>query len=116
MPSIHQVGNELTPSSRIYALGVVNQQPSSRTGYLKRNIQSLDFVRNAKIRPLENNRKLRKEVTSMRKIELPWSVIKDHLINKELLLPDEEIKEITLMKPRKLRIWLESPEIKAEES
>jgi len=50
----------------------------------------------------------------MRKIELTWSDIKDYLNKKELLFFDEEIKDITLMKPRKLRIWLDRLKVKEQ--
>jgi len=50
----------------------------------------------------------------MRKLELSWLELEELLQAKEMIIKgekdskdNEEIKEITLMKPRKIRIYLE---------
>ena len=52
-----------------------------------------------------------KEVTPMRKLELSWRDLEEILHKEGKIIKDElhseEIREITLMKPKKLRIYVE---------
>lgn len=50
-----------------------------------------------------------------RSVRIPWFDIQDMLNGKEQLMPNEEIREVTLVKPRQLLIHLERPEPKFKE-
>ena len=47
------------------------------------------------------------KVKEMRKLKLTWAELRQILKESDKLMPDEEIKEITLVKPKEILIYAE---------
>lgn len=45
----------------------------------------------------------------MRHIDIPWTDMENNLKEHDAILPEETISNITLMRPKTLRVYLERP-------